>query len=242
MAALLRLMACNPQSLTADYRADEISRAFGGVDIIGMSGTRVRMRGDAAHHRAELRHHTVIHFGRPGGKANAAASVAIALRRGRFRERHVVRVAAAGGLSQGRAGAVTISRGELQIKIVVQYVPSRVGTRYGEYKRVVDSLYEREVMACPYRVVPVLMGDSNSGLGLNSRGRPMADDGTVGRYRPERQNFSGDCLRSMMQRQHLCAANTFGRSGPTYVSHDGRASRIDYIILPRSALRLMRAC
>ncbi|CAE8657128.1 unnamed protein product [Polarella glacialis] len=66
----------------------------------------------------------------------------------------------------------------------------------------------------------------------------------VGACQPAFQNANGAMLRDMCNRHHLCLVNTFFQhgSGDTWHGMDGRSSRIDYVIMPKSLLTAVSSC
>ena len=92
----------------------------------------------------------------------------------------------------------------------------------------------------PDRCVPIMLMDGNCHFGVVHSGQDqytMPDGDAIGRRGAEKEDWSGQRVRALLNRHLLCAVNTHHHSGygATYWKNEA-ATRADYICLPKSPL------
>ncbi|CAE8639588.1 unnamed protein product [Polarella glacialis] len=150
---------------------------------------------------------------------------------------------------QGRGGAIRVRTRWLDYCFLAGYAPNRP-TNYRE-RQAVDTWYNwiDEVLAkLPARCVPVLLADWNAHLEWKVKEALPIATAEIGIEGSARENYNGTQLRSLLQRHHLFAVNTFSGwpngsdTGPSYYSPGGATSRIDYICVPQSSRADVTSC
>lgn len=99
-----------------------------------------------------------------------------------------------------------------------------------------------EVATAPHREVPLVCGDLNTGFGLRANGSVLEATPSVGAYDKGPQNYIGDKMVQWMARNSYCAINSYYSRSTTYVGHDGRARRLDYLMGPLTMRPQVSAC
>lgn len=242
----LSIGAWNPMNLTRTYRAEEISKQFSSLHILGLVGTQCREHTDVGHTQQDVGRHRMIHFGFDDGRhTNKSAGCAVYFREP-LRMQHVADIKAPPADSglRGRAGSVTFICREIRVKIITAYFqpqPWKTGERSAvatrRWHQSTDALMNwitAEWNATPHRVIPLIVTDLNSSLG-------SADESSVGHEGGGRPNYNGDRMRTWMTEHCASALNTFFRTGPTFVGKFG-PRKIDFVIGPTTMLRSVIRC
>jgi hypothetical protein len=124
----IKLATWNPMHLSkSTCRAEEISRAFAEVQLMGVIGTGCKEWTDIGHHRKKLDNHVLIGFGYNNDKhSNRSAGCALLVGRP-FAETHLHSIVAPSKQSglRGRAGAVTVKYGSVMMRFILAYFPPR---------------------------------------------------------------------------------------------------------------------
>ena len=242
-----RFAAYNPHSAWESSRKEEIATAFAGYHVLGLSGTkRKRHREDPACCKSQVGTFHIYEWGH-SGKSEHAAGVALYLRKQVFRDYNVRRVYDIPSEYQGRMGILRVKRGDCDFCFIVAYPwvhrqTVAEQTRTTSFWKYIDKI----VSELPHRCVPIILTDSNAKNGLcraehgllQSVGSPA-----IGPLTPELENSSGLAFRQMLERQHLCSANSFRGPGHTYFGNvAGVKSRIDHICIPQSLLPCILSC
>lgn len=231
----VRVLQWNPHSITAPYRAEEVSQQFAGVPFVLLAGTQRRAWDQVSHSVQRLPAHTAIHFGWRSKQRNSNKSAGCSIFiQHRVKDKHITQITAPPPSMAGRGGAVTVQQGVLQVRLIVAYSPPVDHQRLLEWTRKVREVMEwieQQVAATLHRVTPVVGLDLNSDLGLDQQGLPRPDE-HVGDFFLGRQNYAGEQCRRWMEREHMKAVDTFGPSGWTYQGSRGHRSRIDFIVVP----------
>lgn len=242
-----RFAAYNPHSAWEFSRKEEIATAFAGYHVLGLSGTkRKRHREDPACCTSQVGTFHIYEWGH-SGKSEHAAGVALYLRKQVFRDYNVRRVYDIPSEYQGRMGILRVKRGDCDFCFIVAYPwvhrqTVAEQTRTTSFWKYIDKI----VSELPHRCVPIILTDSNAKNGLcraehgllQSVGSPA-----IGPLTPELENSSGLAFRQMLERQHLCSANSFRGPGHTYFGNvAGVKSRIDHICIPQSLLPCILSC
>ena len=229
----------NPHRSDLSYRREQIIRELQRSHILGLVGTRTDASrvGQAVVQKA-VAGHTWIEWGRGKGSHEQAAGVALAFRSEVFRDSNVRQVF--------RFGAVRLIRGDVEFcPIVVYQYPEPNPPRAERQRQRANRLWQYIsgfIDKLPHRCVLVLTLDVNGHTGLmRVQGATAAiDSSAVGNSGGELVNFSGHALKALLEQQHMCAVNTFGRPGfdcgSTVYGTNQRGTRVEYICLPQSLL------
>eukprot|EP00929_Paragymnodinium_shiwhaense_P118940 TRINITY_DN9083_c0_g1_i1.p1 TRINITY_DN9083_c0_g1~~TRINITY_DN9083_c0_g1_i1.p1 ORF type:complete len:294 (+),score=24.61 TRINITY_DN9083_c0_g1_i1:99-980(+) len=205
-------------------------------DVICLQGTRERnWNGE---HRWSCRGYDVYSF--PAG-ANKHTGLCICIKK---TLQHVTRVwlpKAGQGQAEldGRLAGIRVKCANSDFAVFNAYLPNAAETRL--YRRCLAQL-DQWVDELPSRCVPVICTDSNAHLGYKTTNgmQHMTNSSAVGHKQPERQDMHGDLLAAFLEGQHMTAVNTHYACGGTYYAQSGRATRIDFICLPRSFIEADR--
>ena len=235
---LLSIASFNVLSLAGTARQEEVIRAFSKHDIIILQGTRERTAG-----HAEMDNccgYFKFKFGY-GPKSNKHAGCAIYFKKGVFHTSGFKAVAYPDDAQLlGRLGAVRYKdrANSTDINIVAAYLPPEgaKGTRK-IYEKAVNWLHHH-LDRLPHRVLPVVGTDANCKLGMQVQDgiHVSTASGSVGQCQPDLEGSNSIVFRSLIERHHLKAVNTFVEAGPTYWSATSKSkSRIDYVLVPVSA-------
>lgn len=122
----LRFMMWNPCSIANESRRIEISRAFKGVHVGALIGTRVRRPESSCKHTFQRGlNHNFIHFGWQAGVfTNCSAGVSLMLSK-KVSSDCIQKITAGPDDLAGRAGSVRIQQGPLRVNIIMAYFPPR---------------------------------------------------------------------------------------------------------------------
>ena len=237
----------NPYRSHLSYRREQIIRELQHSHILGVVGTRTdASRVGQAVVQKTVAGHTWIEWGHGKGSHEQAAGVALAFRSKVFRDSNVRQVFEPPKEYAGRFGAVRLVRGDVDFcPIVVYQYPEPHPPRAERQRQRANRLWQYIsgfIDKLPHRCVPVLILDANGHTGLmRVQGATAAiDSSAVGNSGGELENFNGHALRALLEQQHMCAVNTFGRPGfdcgSTFYGTNQRGTRVDYICLPQSLL------
>jgi len=234
----------NPMSLVATGRANDISLQAQSVDVLVLPGTRYRARNKDVT-TEKLSAHQAFHWGYGAGPfTNRSAGLSILLG-GKVRHKRVVEVKSPPGSLQGRAGAVRVKQGPLDIMIIGMYFPPAAAGHQKQLARVkaVKALimWVQEIIhQCPARCVPLLFMDANTPLGV--REGVAIDDEHVGMHGIAEHTRVSDLLYEFMIEEGLAALNTFWEVGPTFYGPRGGHSVIDYVMVPVEFMARVSKC
>ena len=117
---------------------------------------------------------------------------------------------------QGRAGAVRLRSGPVDVCCIVVYLPPRASRQQAaaRWRTTVQGLlvWLRDLLhQLPARCTPVIMGDFNTELGLAraTRDQPAQDGVHIGPHCNGVPNYAGEMLTRLLQEEDLTAVNTF---------------------------------
>ncbi|CAE8582344.1 unnamed protein product [Polarella glacialis] len=250
----------NPQAATTQGRVEQILESLTS-DVVAIVGTqRVSLAHRLATHagfssqlpveRQNFQRHLVYHWGVAKGRfTTKACGVTLALNRRLFGEHCIKRFYHPPPALQGRGGALRVRTRWLDCCFLGGYAPNKPNN-YQE-RQAVDAWFnwiDDVISQLPARCVPVLLADWNAHLGWEVRTTQPSVSQEVGIEGSARENYNGTQLRSLLQRHHMFAINSFSGwpegsdTGPTYYSPGGNTSRIDYICLPQSSRADVVSC
>ena len=179
----------------------------------------------------------VFHWGRAPGKAGRPTGVALCASKRALPASSIREVWVPPESVRGRLGMVRFKTPRVDVAVVVGYAPCEPQCQKDQagvntFWRVLCGLLSR----LPARCTPLLLLDANGKLGV--RCDPLAGltglpDSHVGPCQPDRENYNGSQLASMLRLHGLSAINTFFNAGHTFFHNSGTfSSRIDYICCP----------
>mmetsp|Transcript_69844 Transcript_69844/g.197903 ORF Transcript_69844/g.197903 Transcript_69844/m.197903 type:complete len:216 (-) Transcript_69844:2846-3493(-) len=116
----------NPLSATSEDRLEEISTEFRFAHVVALTGTQRRARQKDEVTQATCGRHRVYHWGHYGARlTNKAAGCSFLLHKRYFREPHVHTVFVPPSALQGRAAALRLRSGRLDLTPIALYFPPR---------------------------------------------------------------------------------------------------------------------
>ena len=132
---------------------------------------------------------------------------------------------------------VRFKTSRLDVAVVVGYAPCEPQNQQDQARaRTFWHVLSQKLSELPARCTPLLLLDANGKLGMRADvpgGLVGRADAQVGLCQPDRENFNGTLLASMLRLHSLSAVNTFVDAGHTFFHNSGAfSSRIDYICCP----------
>jgi hypothetical protein len=188
-----------------------------------------------------LDYHTVIHFGyKKSAHSNKSAGCSIFLKKGRFREQHIVEVVSAPDKLSGRGGVVRLRSGRFDILALAAYFPPKPPrpSEFAGWKKTVDMLaswVHNVVQHAKQRSLVILGTDLNDTFGYQmvEGVATTAVSSALGSHPYGVEGYAAAKLREVLEMEHMMVADTVHKVGPTYYGSTGGTSNIDHICLPQ---------
>ena len=169
----MRVVVYNPLSLVQPFRLHEISSRLSHIDIV-CPGTRLRSKLEQEQTVIRMKNHDVYSWGYGRGPNTNRSTGVTFLKKGLFRDKHVVNIQSPPREMQGRAGAMRLKSGRYDILIVGAYLPPFAGNTkdFPRHKQTVDKVMswcQGQIQQAPYRCTPIVCLDLNDKLGYIKR-------------------------------------------------------------------------
>ena len=246
----MKVALYNPLSLRQPSRMNEMSLAMKGMDIVIVPGTQVPAIASSPSHKQQLDKHIVMHFGyRTTAHSNKSAGCSIFLRKGRFREQHLVETISAPEKLTGRGGAVRLRSGRFDILVIAAYFPPRPPkqSEFAGWKKTVDLLaawVHNVIQHAKQRSLIVLGADLNDAFGYQMvEGIASATvSSALGAHPYAVEGYAAAKLRELLEMEHMMVADTVHKVDPTYYGSTSSTSNIDHTCLPQGALPILKKC
>lgn len=241
MASLsyLACVLCNPDTLVAPGRLPSILSEFSSCDIVALPSTGYTRHNEACEHY-NCEHFKLLDFGwSPSKCANESCGVVFGIGEKLAKCVRSHKVFSPGGQLQGRGGAIRCTSKELDFCVIVPYFPV---SSVKNYKCTSDCIFRwihHIISSLPCRCTPITLGDCDAHIEAMQRGL------VVGAVQSDcgKTEYNGENLVGLATTHNLCLVNSFWPTGGTFCKH-GRwtPTRIDWALIPQSALSGVQAC